>query len=242
MKKLLFTFLLSSISLFAQEKLVVEYQFNYDFDTSKITDKKTLDFYKATNENLSFFELITKKNESYFGRKEKIDNNQKTSSNIGLIGGPAGNIYTNIEDKYSLFSIDFNGKKLIVKDTIKSLDWVLSKDKAKILGYEVRKAMYQKDKFIVEAWYAPELVFKNGPSKYYGLPGIILKIVETIKSDKGDQKQIYTAISVRLDDKAKIEKPSKGQLITQKEFEQIIDEMNNKFKKMQSEKIDKKID
>ena len=64
MKKLLFTFLLSSISLFAQEKLVVEYQFNYDFDTSKITDKKTLDFYKATNENLSFFELITKKNES----------------------------------------------------------------------------------------------------------------------------------------------------------------------------------
>lgn len=77
MKKLLFTFLLSSISLFAQEKLVVEYQFNYDFDTSKITDKKTLGFYKATNENLSFFELITKKNESYFGRIEKIDNNQK---------------------------------------------------------------------------------------------------------------------------------------------------------------------
>ena len=44
MKKLVFTFLLSSISLFAQEKLVVEYQLNYDFDTSKINNTKTLDF------------------------------------------------------------------------------------------------------------------------------------------------------------------------------------------------------
>ena len=224
MRKLLFTFLLGTISLFAQEKLVVEYKFNYNFDTSKITDKKTLDFYRINNNNISYFQLITTKDDSFFGKVEKIDNNQNNSGGGALMGGPAGNFYSNIKEKYSLFSIDLNGKKLIVKDSIKALDWKLTKEK---------------DKFSVEAWYAPKLAFKNGPNKYFGLPGMILKIVETVKSDKGDQQQIYTAIDVKLDNTAKIEVPTKGKLITQKEFYEIIDDMNKRFEEMSNSKVEK---
>ncbi len=239
MRKLLFTFLLGTISLFAQEKLVVEYKFNYNFDTSKITDKKTLDFYRINNNNISYFQLITTKDDSFFGKVEKIDNNQNNSGGGALMGGPAGNFYSNIKEKYSLFSIDLNGKKLIVKDSIKALDWKLTKEKDKLLGYEVKKAVYEKDKFSVEAWYAPKLAFKNGPNKYFGLPGMILKIVETVKSDKGDQQQIYTAIDVKLDNTAKIEVPTKGKLITQKEFYEIIDDMNKRFEEMSNSKVEK---
>ena len=224
MRKLLFTFLLGTISLFAQEKLVVEYKFNYNFDTSKITDKKTLDFYSINNNNISYFQLVTTKDDSFFGKVEKIDNNQNNSGGGALMGGPAGNFYSNIKEKYSLFSIDLNGKKLIVKDSIKALDWKLTKEK---------------DKFSVEAWYAPKLAFKNGPNKYFGLPGMILKIVETVKSDKGDQQQIYTAIDVKLDNTAKIEVPTKGKLITQKEFYEIIDDMNKRFEEMSNSKVEK---
>ncbi len=238
----LFTFLLGTLSLFAQEKLVVEYRFNYDFDISKITDKKKLDFYKSSNENTSYFELVTTKNESFFGKIDKIDNNQNTGTSIGLIGGPAGNFYNNLIDKYSLFSIDLNGMKLIVKDTIKALDWVLTKEKDKILGYDVKKAIYQKDKFMVEAWYSPKLDFRNGPNKYFGLPGIILKIVETSISNNGNHKQIYFATAVQINNEARLIKPTKGQLISQDEFYSIIDEMNKKIEESMNNKMDKKID
>lgn len=113
-------------------------------------------------------------------------------------------------DKYSLFSIDLNGKKLIVKDSIKALDWTLTKEKDKILGYEVKKAIYHKEKTTIEAWYAPKLDFRNGPAKFYGLPGIILKVVQILDTKEGIQKEIYTAIDVKIDNNAKIEIPTKG--------------------------------
>ena len=197
------------------------------------------DFYRINNNNISYFQLITTKDDSFFGKVEKIDNNQNNSGGGALMGGPAGNFYSNIKEKYSLFSIDLNGKKLIVKDSIKALDWKLTKEKDKLLGYEVKKAVYEKDKFSVEAWYAPKLAFKNGANKYFGLPGMILKIVETVKSDKGDQQQIYTAIDVKLDNTAKIEVPTKGKLITQKEFYEIIDDMNKRFEEMSNSKVEK---
>lgn len=239
MKKIIFTFLLISLNLFAQDKLVVDYKFNYDFDLSKVHDKKKLDFYTANNNYSTFFQLVTTHEESYFGKIEKINNNQKSNSDVIIMEGPAGNFYTNLKDKYSLFSIDLNGKKLIVKDSIKALDWNLTKEKDKILGYEVRKAVYNKDKFSVEAWYAPKLNFKNGPNKYYGLPGIILKIVETVDSKDGYQKQIFTATEVKLEDKAKIEIPTKGKLVTQQEFDQIIADMNKKFEEILNSKVEK---
>ena len=68
---------------------------------------------------------------------------------------------------------------------------------------------------------------------------MILKIVETVKSDKGDQQQIYTAIDVKLDNTAKIEVPTKGKLITQKEFYEIIDDMNKRFEEMSNSKVEK---
>jgi GLPGLI family protein len=239
MKKTLLTFLLGTITLFAQEKLVVDYKFNYDFDTSKVQDKKKLDFYTANNNHFSYFQLITSYDEAYFGKIQKIDNNQKSNSNVLIMEGPAGNFYTNLKDKYSLFSIDLNGKKLIVKDSLKALNWNLTKEKDKILGYEVKKAIYHKDKFSVEAWYAPSLNFKNGPNKYYGLPGIILKVIETVESKDGYQKQIYTATEVKIDNTAKIEIPTKGKIVTQEEFYKIIDDMNKKFEEISNNKVEK---
>ncbi|MBY0067421.1 GLPGLI family protein [Empedobacter falsenii] len=201
---------IGTISLLAQDILVVDYKFNYDFDTSKVTDKKKLDFYIANNNHSSFYQLITSKNDSYFGKVEKIDNDQHTGLGAIILTGPAGNFYNNLIDKYSLFSIDLNGKKLIVKDSIKALDWTLTKEKDKILGYEVKKAIYHKEKTTIEAWYAPKLDFRNGPAKFYGLPGIILKVVQILDTKEGIQKEIYTAIDVKIDNNAKIEIPTKG--------------------------------
>lgn len=225
MKKLIILAFISISTLaFSQEKLVIEYHFNYELDLTGVTDPKTRDFIKNTNENTGDYTLVTTKNESYFNQLVKIDNSQGNGPKGGSMMAPMKNIYRNVDENYFLEFMDFNGKKIIIKDSLKSFNWVIEKEKSKILGYEVRKAVFRRDKTTYEAWYAPKLDYKNGPADYAGLPGLILKITEISPSKTGLNKMHYVATSVKIDESAKIEKPTKGQIMTQKEFNQFTDE------------------
>ena len=57
--------------------------------------------------------------------------------------------------------------------------WQLSRDTATINGYKVQKATcnYGGRKWI--AWFCPEIQYNDGPYKFNGLPGLILKIHDT---------------------------------------------------------------
>ena len=66
MKKLLFIFLLGTISLFAQEKLVVEYENYTEMDLSKETNPKLIEMYKLANNSEAYYQLITTKDESSY--------------------------------------------------------------------------------------------------------------------------------------------------------------------------------
>ena len=73
----------------------------------------------------------------------------------------------------------FENKTYLIKDSLKNLDWTITKEKRNIAGFDVLKAtttMDDKYKTEVTAWYAPKLNFKNGPDEFWGLPGLILEI------------------------------------------------------------------
>ena len=61
MKILILPFLLGTISLFAQEKLVVEYENRTEVDLSKETNPKIIQMWKWANERKFDYKLITKK-------------------------------------------------------------------------------------------------------------------------------------------------------------------------------------
>lgn len=230
MKKLFFLAMFSTLTiLFGQEKLVVNYHFTYDYNTEGITDQKIKDFIKETNETTGEYTLITTKKESSFSKVQKINNSQSSNSQYGM-SAPSRDIYTNMDENYYLEFIDFMGKSIIVKDSLKTFKWVIEKEKSKILGYEVRKAVFRKDKMTYEAWYAPQLAYRNGPNNMAGLPGLILKLTEISPSKNGLNKTHYVATAVTIDETAKINKPSKGEIMSYQEYQKILEDFFNRAK------------
>ncbi len=233
-----------SVFVFAQEKVVVEYEFYNVFDLSKETNPKMLEILKNSNENKTYYELVTSNEESQYKKIDRIDNSQSKTGMMISFGGPGQDFYKNFKENISLTFMDYNGKNLIIKDSLKVQPWKIQKDKSTYLGYDIKKATYtDKDNLVYTAWFAPKLAVKNGPVEFAGLPGLILKL-EIVDTDEkgGENKRIYNATDVKIDPKAKITRPTKGKVISEAEFTEMIKEETRKFEEMYKNKVETKID
>lgn len=233
-----------SVFVFAQEKMVVEYEFYNVFDLSKETNPKMLEILKKSNENKTYYELVTSNEESQYKKIDRIDNSQSKSGMMISFGGPGQDFYKNFKENISLTFMDYNGKNLIIKDSLKVQPWKIQKDKSTYLGYDIKKATYtDKDNLVYTAWFAPKLAVKNGPVEFAGLPGLILKL-EIVEMDEkgGENKRIYNATDIKIDTKAKITRPTKGKVISEAEFTEMINEETRKFEEMYKNKVETKID
>jgi GLPGLI family protein len=120
------------------------------------TQKALMEQLKQTN-SLDFRALKTPKNRR---GKERVvyknyANNQITSmENLGLFD------YT-------------------VQEPISSIDWQIQNDTMQIIGYPCQKAICQFKGRNYEVWFTSSINVSEGPWKFTGLPGLILKIVET---------------------------------------------------------------
>ena len=56
------------------------------------------------------------------------------------------------------------------------LDWIFTPDTLAVLGYLCKKATCLFRGRYYTAWYAPDIPLSNGPWKFNGLPGLILKV------------------------------------------------------------------
>lgn len=72
----------------------------------------------------------------------------------------------------------------------------------------------------VEAWYTPQIPVSQGPSEFWGLPGLILEL------NIGTTTILCSKIVINPKEKAKVEAPNKGQEVSKIEYKDII------FKKM----------
>jgi len=85
---------------------------------------------------------------------------------------------------------DYKKEKITVTDNIsihyfyyeeelKSQDWTIKKDTMNILGYSCQKAICQWRGRDWEAWFTTDIPISEGPWKFYGLPGLIMKLQDT---------------------------------------------------------------
>lgn len=72
--------------------------------------------------------------------------------------------------------IPATGEKVLCRYDSDFYTWTVSNESKKIAGYTAYKAVYEHDKYTLTAWYAPSLPYSYGPTKYFGLPGLILEI------------------------------------------------------------------
>lgn len=259
-KYLISSLVLATISLFAQEKLMVEYESKMEFDVTKSfvmtttndgsgsntkigANKEMEDKLKEAMNKPSYFSLLLTPDESEFKIIEKVTNDQPSEGGMQVkVSAGGGTTYKNLNERISLKAVSSFNQDFLITDSIENYDWKITRESKEILGYEVRKAEAVADSITnVIAWYAPKLTYKNGPDIYGGLPGLILEMeIKTDSKERGFRKISYKAISLEVvNDKKGIERPKKGKKLTQGEFAKWTKDQMEKMKEMYGGGVDK---
>ena len=72
-------------------------------------------------------------------------------------------------------------------------------------------------------WYTPQIPVNNGPSDFYGLPGLILEVNE------GDLTLVCTKIVINPKEAVKIIEPTKGKEVSQAKYDEIMDKKSKEM-------------
>ena len=161
------------------------------------TDTMTLDIGAQISE---YYDIAKQKQDSlYSAYFSKIDPN--TIRSITILKGmralehthAGGNTFSSGRPKESarLYKNRQTGEIIIIDylssvpdkyrftETIRPQAWQIEADTATILGYHCQKATASFRGRIYEAWFCPEIPVNDGPWKFFGLPGLILKVTDT---------------------------------------------------------------
>ena len=213
------------------------------------------------------FELTFDKTASIYKEEAKLDQvgaGGRGGFRFGSFGGVNGNFYKNIQTKQLAKESEFSGKKFLIKGELKTYEWKMEQE-TKMIGQnlcfkattvievpvkeefrfgrrpnreeeEEQEKKREENKQVMElitvtAWYTLDIPVSNGPGDYWGLPGLILEI------DEGDTKILCTKIVINPKEKESIEEPSKGKVVTQEEYDTIIEEKTKEMReRMQNER------
>lgn len=179
MKKLSTLILLAiGISCFAQNRFYYDYQYIPD-STDKANVLKEVMLLD-----------IDKKGSQYYSQDKYISDSasradlqrqlKSNSTNITLNQkGKAGQISYKVTKSYPdykvhLFTKIVNDQYKVIED--KKPEWEILPEKQKIGEYNTQKATTNFGGRIWTAWFSTELPFQDGPYKFYGLPGLIVKL------------------------------------------------------------------
>lgn len=192
------------------------------------------------------YELTFNNHQSFFKQKEKLDQPSQNESIQIMVITPGGNeLYKNLKENRYTSERELFGKLFLVQDTMPKIDWVLTGETKQIGQYTCYKATYtrmsrggfkmdsengesliQPKEIVTTAWYTPQIPISDGPEMYYGLPGLILEVID------GDRVLICLKIVLNPEEEVLISKPKKGKKVSSAEYEALMEEKLQEMQEM----------
>ena len=241
---LLFVFLMASTTINAQEFQGKAYYFSkstmelgsFGARLSEAQKKQIQE--RLKNRLQKTYVLTFNKEESTFKEEDKLDAMSGATDSWGSNFTP-GEQYKNIKTNTLRQNQEFYGKQFLVKDNLLALEWKMTTETKQIGNYMCFKAtasvpsselswynfswgdLNEDDSSEVKmtevvAWYSPQIPVSQGPSEYWGLPGLILEV------NVGTTTMLCSKIIMNPDEKSEIEAPKKGKEVTKNEYQEII--------------------
>jgi GLPGLI family protein len=223
--------MMAAINISAQS-YTVEYEerANIENQLKHVTDPETR---KQVSEYLSkpiTFYLYYYNGESiYIKERPKQDSTEELSVRDDKekrieIGKNNGGIYKNHSTQEYLHEAEILGRRLLVVDKLEKHDWQLVAEQKKIGSYVCKKATATINGEAIVAWYTEDMPLQEGPRDFCGLPGLVIEVHA--------EKKSYHAIKV-TENKGQmaITKPSRGTVVTKKEYNKILEDKMNEFKR-----------
>lgn len=168
------------------KRFIYEYEFTPDSTKSKNISKEIM-----------FLDIIDGKSEFYGFQKYQIDSTIIADAKKGLFSMPPNREFVDFRIKKNIDSNEINliakvGSHLYDISDKRKQEWRISNETGKVLGYSVQKAElnFAGRKWI--AWFSKDIPIQDGPYKFYGLPGLILKIQDSTKSHNFIIKGIFS--------------------------------------------------
>lgn len=182
-KYLLIFFTLICVKTFSQYKINYEVTFIKDSlkENERITEEMSL--YLKNNNSLYISDKKIKF-DNYFHDDNNLNENSLGENNIDI---------SKISKKYPLPSIKHTIKKNKEHDTIYTRlnsttyllkeksdfkNWKLTNEESTFLDYKIKKATIYIFGRNWEAWYTEDIPISDGPYRFRGLPGLILKLTD----------------------------------------------------------------
>lgn len=183
------------------------------------------------------YKLVFKGKEANFYQEKNNILDKMAINMANALSEVSKNIYLNLNTNSLLNELNADGvlvkeKEFVVKDSINK-NWVITNESKLIGEYLCYKATTTKkinktDSEVVEnvtAWFCPALPYSFGPSKYAGLPGLILEIKEK------NIAFVIKNIQLQNIEDVLITIPTAKKEITQEEYNKII---NERFEMLES--------
>jgi len=222
---------------------------NFNFDDSNIPkerQKAMKERMKAFGEKVYFLDFS--KTQSIFKEEEKIA--QPGQGRMRMFGGfNTGLMFKDTKNKNYVNQVESFSKNFLIKDSLPNYTWKFEEE-TKLVGENLCfKATTQKEvpnrrmgpprgdteqndsipktKIItVTAWYSPDIPINNGPKNYWGLPGLILELNE------GNTQYICIKIVLNPGEELVIKEPSKGKVVSQQEYDKIVEKKTKEMMEM----------
>jgi len=163
-------------------------------------------------------------------------------------------LYKNSKEERFVAQRDLFSKMFLVKDTLRNYNWKLENETKKIGNYTCYKATskqtirqsqnvsvnndqedeenFKEEEITITAWYTPEIPVNNGPSTFWGLPGLIMEI------NDGLQNILCNKIVLNPKKKVDIKEPTKGKVITEVKFGEIMQKKSEEMNERRSNRSD----
>ncbi len=183
------------------------------------------------------YTLVFDQQASLYKEQAKLDGPSQGGGMVFIsMSGASSELYKNTKEKRFTGKRDLFGKEFLVKDQLKEIVWKLGSETKQIGQYTCYRATTTRaaermgvlgendeelqeeelEPITITAWYTPEIAVSTGPDRFWGLPGLIMEINE------GKSKIICSKIVLNSEDVVEIKEPSKGKVVTEEEFEELM--------------------
>lgn len=134
--------------------------------------------------------------------------------------------YLHFGESQKTEQIAFMTRYFLVQSELEKPHWKLNGKQKKIEDYICMGAELEEKNKTLTAWFSPQIPVSVGPGTYFGLPGAILGLEQN-----GEVFLLATQIELKALEQELKPQLDKGQKVSSKKFEQIVQERTAQYEK-----------
>lgn len=229
-KSFLFLALISTLSYAQNQRFIYNYSFVKD----------TLD--RATVSKEMMYLDISKGGSKFYSREVAVQDSImmadfekqiKTTGGMNvttkIMEGRKASVRYKIFKTYPKYNVSMEtsmGRDAYSVTDERPLEWKISNEKEKIGEFNAQKATVNFAGRLWTAWFSADLPFQDGPYKFHGLPGLIVKMEDQSKTHLFELKGVtkYTEVPETV---SEFNTPQKPINITSKQYSKLFTENRN---------------